>query len=147
VEWRLELVLVPVADVDRAKTFYRDQIGFNEDLDTQLSDDVRLVQLTPPGSGCSIALMTGLAPGPGLESMVPGSLNGLQMVVSDINAARAQLIERGVEVSEPLEVVQEGGKFIYRTITGEPEGWNAFAYFNDPDGNGWILQQTPPGHN
>jgi catechol 2,3-dioxygenase-like lactoylglutathione lyase family enzyme len=143
VEWCLEVVLVPISDVDRAKSFYRDQVGFNEDLDSQFGDDVRFVQLTPPGSGCSIALMTGMAPGPGRESMEPGSLNGLQIVVSDINAARAQLIERGVEVSEVMEVVQEDGKSVYRAVTGEPSGWNAYAFFDDPDGNGWVLQQSP----
>jgi catechol 2,3-dioxygenase-like lactoylglutathione lyase family enzyme len=143
VEWRLEVVFVPVSDVDRAKAFYRDQVGFNEDFDTQFGDDVRMVQLTPPGSGCSIALLTGLAPGPGLENMEPGSLNGLQIVVSDINTARAKLIENSVEVSEVLEVVQEEGKSVYRAVTGEPTGWNAYAFFNDPDGNGWALQQSP----
>jgi catechol 2,3-dioxygenase-like lactoylglutathione lyase family enzyme len=129
--------------VDRAKVFYRDQVGFNEDLDSQFGDDVRMVQVTPRGSGCSIALLTGLAPGPGLKTMEPGSLNGLLVVVSDINAARAKLIENGVEVSEVLEVVQDGGKSVYRAVTGEPRGWNAYAFFNDPDGNGWVLQQSP----
>jgi predicted enzyme related to lactoylglutathione lyase len=143
VEWRLELVLVPVSDVDRAKAFYRDQVGFNEDFDSQLGDAVRMVQLTPHGSGCSIALMTGLAPGPGLEEMEPGSLNGLQVVVPDITAARAGLIENGVDVSEVLEVVHEEGSSVYRPVKGEPDGWNAFAFFIDPDGNGWVLQQSP----
>jgi catechol 2,3-dioxygenase-like lactoylglutathione lyase family enzyme len=143
VEWRLEVVLVPVSDVDRAKTFYRDQVGFNEDFDSRIGDDVRMVQLTPPGSGCSIVLLTGLAPGPGLENMEPGSLNGLQVVVSDINAARKKLIENGVEVSGAMEVVQEDGKSVYRPVVGEPRGWNAYAFFNDPDGNGWVLQQSP----
>ena len=142
-EWRLEVVFVPVSDVDRAKAFYRDDVGFNEDLDSQFGDDVRMVQLTPPGSGCSIALLTGMAPGPGLKNMEPGSLNGLQIVVSDINAARTRLIENGVEVSEVMEVVQEEGKSVYRAVTGEPSGWNAYAFFNDPDGNGWVLQQSP----
>jgi predicted enzyme related to lactoylglutathione lyase len=143
VEWRLEVVFVPVSDVDRAKVFYRDQVGFDEDFDSQIGDDVRMVQLTPPGSGCSIGLLTGLAPAPGLENMEPGSLIGLQIVVSDINAARAQLIENGVEVSEAMEVVQEEGKSVYRAVSGEPRGWNAYAFFNDPDGNGWVLQQSP----
>jgi catechol 2,3-dioxygenase-like lactoylglutathione lyase family enzyme len=143
VEWRLEVVFVPVSDVDRAKAFYRDQVGFNEDFDSQFGDNVRMVQLTPPGSGCSIALMTGLAPGPGLENMEPGSLNGLQIVVSDLNAARDKLIENDVEVSEVMEVVHEEGKSFYRAVAGEPSGWNAYAFFNDPDGNGLILQQSP----
>lgn len=142
-EWRLEVVFVPVSDVDRAKAFYRDQVGFNEDFDSQFGDDVRMVQLTPAGSGCSIALLTGMAPGPGLETMEPGSLHGLQIVVADINAARAKLIENGVEVSEVLEVVQEKRKSVYRAVTGEPSGWNSYAFFNDPDGSGWILQQSP----
>jgi catechol 2,3-dioxygenase-like lactoylglutathione lyase family enzyme len=143
VEWRLEVVFVPVSDVDRATAFYRDQVGFNEDFDSGIGDDVRMVQLTPPGSGCSIVLLTGLPPGPGWENMEPGTLKGLQIVVSDINAARAQLIENGVEVSEALEVVQEDGESVYRAVTGEPRGWNAYAFFNDPDGNGWALQQSP----
>jgi catechol 2,3-dioxygenase-like lactoylglutathione lyase family enzyme len=143
VEWRLEVVFVPVSDVDRAKAFYRDQVGFNEDFDSQFGDNVRMVQLTPPGSGCSIALMTGLAPGPGLENMEPGSLNGLQVVVSDLNAACDKLIENDVEVSEVMEVVHEEGKSVYRAVTGEPSRWNAYAFFNDPDGNGLILQQSP----
>jgi catechol 2,3-dioxygenase-like lactoylglutathione lyase family enzyme len=143
VEWRLEVVFVPVSDVDRSKAFYRDLVGFNEDFDSQFGDDVRMVQLTPPGSGCSIALLTGLEPGPGLKNMEPGSLSGLQIVVSDINAARAKLTENGVEVSDVVEVVQEEGKSVYRAVTGEPNGWNAYAFFNDPDGNGWILQQSP----
>ena len=137
------MVFVPVSDVDRAKAFYRDQVGFNEDFDSQFGDNVRMVQLTPPGSGCSIALMTGLAPGPGLENMEPGSLNGLQIVVSDLNAAREKLIENDVEVSEVMEVVHEEGKSVYRAVTGEPSGWNAYAFFNDPDGNGLIMQQSP----
>ena len=112
-EWRLEVVLVRVTDVDRAKNFYRDQVGFDEDLDSQFGDDVRFVQLTPPGSECSIALMAGMAPGPGFETMEPGSLNGLQIVVSDANAARAQLIERGVAVSDVMEVVLEDGKSVF----------------------------------
>ncbi len=142
-EWRLEVVFVPVSDMGRAKAFYRDQVGFNEDFDSQFGDDVRMVQMTPVGSGCSIALLTGMAPGPGLETMEPGSLHGLQIVVSDINAARAKLIENAVEVSEVLEVVQEKGKSVHRAVRGEPSGWNAYAFFNDPDGNGWILQQSP----
>ena len=142
-DWRLEVVFVPVSDVDRARAFYRDEVGFNEDFDSRFGDDVRMVQLTPPGSGCSIALLTGIAPGPGLENMKPGSLHGLQIVVSDVNAARSNLLGNGVAVSEVMEVVQEEGKSVYRAVTGEPSGWNAYAFFNDPDGNGWILQQSP----
>lgn len=142
-DWRLEVVFVPVSDLDRARAFYRDKVGFNEDFDSRFGDDVRMVQLTPPGSGCSIALLTGIAPGPGLENMKPGSLHGLQIVVSDVNAARSNLLGNGVAVSEVMEVVQEEGKSVYRAVTGEPSGWNAYAFFNDPDGNGWVLQQSP----
>jgi catechol 2,3-dioxygenase-like lactoylglutathione lyase family enzyme len=143
VEWRLELVLVPVSDLDRAKAFYRDQVGFVEDFDSRFSDDVRMVQLTPPGSGCSIALLDGMAPGPDVEAMEAGSVNGLQIVVPDINAARASLIANGVEVSEVLEVVHEDGTSTYRPVKGKRDGWNAYAFFRDPDGNGWVLQQGP----
>jgi predicted enzyme related to lactoylglutathione lyase len=119
VDWRLELVQVPVSDVDRAKAFYTERVGFNADYDHQVSDGLRFVQLTPPGSACSIALGTGLGDKP------PGSAQ-LQLVVSDIHAARAQLIERGVEASE----VQ---KF----------DWGWFTFFKDPDGNDWAVQQIP----
>ncbi len=103
-----------------------------------------MIQLTPPGSGCSIALVTGMPTGPDLEDMEAGSLNGLLIVVSDINAARAKLIENGIDVSEVLEVVHEQGASDYRAVTREPIGWNAYVFFNDPDGNGWVLQQSPP---
>jgi predicted enzyme related to lactoylglutathione lyase len=121
VDWRLELVQVPVTDVDRAKAFYVEQVGFNADHDHQVSDEMRFVQLTPPGSGCSIAIGTGL----GLE-MAPGSQKGLQMVVDDIEAAHAHLSERGVEVTE---------------IQHMP--WGDFVFFSDPDGNGWAVQAIP----
>jgi predicted enzyme related to lactoylglutathione lyase len=144
VEWRLEVVFVPVSDVERARVFYRDMVGFNEDFDSQFSDHVRMVQLTPPGSGCSIALLTGMAAGrPGSRNMAPGSLNGLQVVVSDINAARTKLIDNGVEVTEVVETIHEKGGPVYRAVTGVPSGWNAYAFFDDPDGNGWVLQQSP----
>jgi predicted enzyme related to lactoylglutathione lyase len=118
--WRLELVQVPVSDVDRAKTFYTEKAGFNADQDHRVSDEIRFVQLTPPGSACSIAM------GTGLSEMQPGSVQGLQLVVSDINAARAELVERGVEVSEVQEF-----------------DWGSFVFFSDPDGNGWAVQQLP----
>jgi predicted enzyme related to lactoylglutathione lyase len=121
-DWKLELVAVPVSDVDRAKSFYVDKVGFNADHDHRVSDEIRFVQLTPPGSACSIALGTGLVGTP------PGSAQGLQLVVSDIDAARAELVERGVDVSE----VQ---KF----------DWGSFVFFSDPDGNGWAVQQIPGG--
>jgi catechol 2,3-dioxygenase-like lactoylglutathione lyase family enzyme len=142
-EWRLEVVFVPVSDVDRAKAFYRDQVGFHEDFDSRFGEAARMVQLTPPGSGCSIALLAGLPPGPGLETMAPGSLHGLQIVVPDLTAARGQLIEKGVEVSEVMEVVHEAGGSVYRRVEGVPDGWNAYAFFKDPDGNGWVLQASP----
>ena len=117
-DWKLELVAIPVSDVDRAKRFYTDKAGFNADHDHKVSDELRFVQLTPPGSACSIALGTGLV------DMPPGSVKGLQMVVSDIEAARAELLERGVEVSEVQRF-----------------DWGSFVFFSDPDGNGWGIQQ------
>ncbi len=119
-EWRLELVQVPVSDVDRAKAFYTEKAGFNADHDHTVSDEIRFVQLTPPGSDCSIAL------GTGLSGMEPGSVQGLQLVVSDIEAARAELVERGVDVTE-VQVFD----------------WGSFVFFSDPDGNGWAVQQIP----
>ena len=119
-DWKLELVAVPVSDVDRAKAFYTEKVGFNADHDHRVSDEIRFVQLTPPGSACSIAIGTGIIDTP------PGSVQGLQLVVSDINAARAQLLERGVEASGVEEFP-----------------WGSFVFFNDPDGNGWAVQQLP----
>ena len=120
-EMRLELVPVPVSDVDRAKAFYVEQVGFNADHDHRVSETVRFVQLTPPGSACSIAI------GTGLTEMAPGSLRGLQMVVADIEAIHAALAGRGVAVS-PIEDLP----------------WGRFVFFSDPDGNTWSLQQLPP---
>jgi catechol 2,3-dioxygenase-like lactoylglutathione lyase family enzyme len=117
---KLELVGVPVSDVDRAKRFYVDQVGFHEDQDATVSDEIRFVQLTPPGSACSIAI------GKGLTQMTPGSLDNLQMVVADARATREELASRGVEVSE---------------VDDQP--WGIFVYFADPDGNRWSLQQLP----
>ena len=117
-DWKLELVAVPVSDVDRAKAFYTDQVGFHADHDHTVSDEIRFVQLTPPGSACSIALGTGIV------DTAPGSVRGLQLVVPDVEAARAQLVERGVEVSD---------------VQHFP--WGAFVFFSDPDGNGWAVQQ------
>ena len=118
---RIELILVPVTDVDRAKAFYADQVGFVVDHDQQVSDDLRFVQLTPPGSACSIAI------GMGLTDMQPGWQRGLQMVIADADAARAQLVAAGVDASEVDE-----------------QSWGRFVYFADPDGNTWALQQLPP---
>ena len=119
-DMKLELVGVPVSDVDRAKEFYVDKVGFVEDHDQVVSDDLRFVQLTPPGSACSICF------GLGLTQMEPGSLDNMQIVVSDADAIRAELIERGVEASEVDE-----------------QPWGRFVYFSDPDGNGWSLQELP----
>jgi predicted enzyme related to lactoylglutathione lyase len=117
-DYKLELIQVPVSDVDRAKAFYVDQVGFVEDHDHQVNDEIRFVQLTPPGSACSIAI------GTGLTTMAPGSVQGLQCVVADADAARAELIERGVEAGEIQEFP-----------------WGRFTGFKDPDGNEWALQQ------
>jgi len=116
--WRLELVQVPVSDVDRAKAFYVEQVGFLAEHDHQVSEELRFVQLTPPGSACSIALTTGA------HQMQPGSLSGLQLVVESADAARAELVERGVDASEVQEFP-----------------WGRFVFFADPDGNGWAVQE------
>jgi predicted enzyme related to lactoylglutathione lyase len=121
-DMKLELVAVPVSDVDRAKAFYTEQAGFNADHDHRVSDEIRFVQLTPPGSACSIAIGTGLTP----EPPPPGSVQGLQLVVDDIEAARAELAGRGVEVSEVHDFP-----------------WGRFVFFKDPDGNGWNVQAIP----
>ena len=130
--WTLEVVVVPVTDVDRAKSFYADQLGFIVDHDTKVSDEMRFVQLTPPGSGCSIVV------GQGITEMQPGSIKGLQLVVSDIVAAHAQLLERGVEVGD----VQVFDGDMSRLVRGGTALDNVgFVFFNDPDGNGWAVQQ------
>ena len=120
-DWKLELVAIPVSDVDRAKAFYVDQVGFVADHDHAVSDDIRFVQLTPPGSACSITI------GKGVTDAPPGSVQGMQMVVSDIHAAQAELAGRGVEVSDVQEFP-----------------WGSFVFFSDPDGNRWAVQQLPP---
>jgi catechol 2,3-dioxygenase-like lactoylglutathione lyase family enzyme len=117
-DWKIELVAIPVADVDRAKEFYVEKLGFNADHDYQVNDDLRFVQLTPPGSACSIAI------GTGVTQATPGSVEGMQVVVADVQAAHAQLVERGVDVSEVQEFP-----------------WGLFVFFADPDGNRWALQQ------
>ena len=128
--WTLEVVIVPVSDVDRAKAFYADQLGFNVDHDTTIGEGQRVVQLTPPGSGCSVVIGEGVVP-----DMPAGSLQGLQLVVNDINAARAQLAERGVDVSD-VQVMGENP-----SPTGNPLDNVGFVFFSDPDGNGWAVQQ------
>ncbi len=129
-DWTLEVVVVPVSDVDRAKHFYAEKLGFNVDHDTKISEGNRVVQLTPPGSGCSIVVGEGVVP-----EMEPGSAKGLQLVVADIKAAHAQLAERGVDVSE-IQVLGENP-----VPGGEPLDNVGFVYFMDPDGNGWAVQQ------
>ena len=130
-DWKLEVVAVPVSDVDRAKRFYGEQCGFVVDLDTRITDAFRVVQLTPPGSACSITIGTGLV------DSAPGSLQGLQLVVPDIEAARAELVERGVEVSEVVHF-EDGVR-----LAGRGGDWNSFLSFSDPDGNGWVVQERP----
>jgi predicted enzyme related to lactoylglutathione lyase len=120
-DWKLEVVPIPVSDVDRAKAFYADQVGFVAEVDQQPDEKIRFVQLTPPGSACSIAFGTGI-----IDSS-PGSVRGLQLVVADAHAARAELLERGVEVSD-VQVFP----------------WGSFVFFSDPDGNSWSVQQLPP---
>jgi catechol 2,3-dioxygenase-like lactoylglutathione lyase family enzyme len=122
-DWKLELVPIPVADVDRAKTFYTEKVGFHADHDHRLGEGIRVVQLRPPGSACSIAI------GRGVVDTPPGSVQGLHLVVSDIQAAREELVGRGVEVSK----IKDFG------------GGVSFAFFKDPDGNGWALQEIAPG--
>jgi predicted enzyme related to lactoylglutathione lyase len=120
-DWKIELVAIPVSDVDRAKRFYTEQVGFNADHDYPVSEGLRFVQLTPPGSACSIAI------GEGITEAAPGSMQGVQMVVADIHAAREELVSRGVEVGEVQEFP-----------------WGKFVFFSDPDGNRWSVQQLPP---
>ncbi len=119
-DWKLELMMVPVTDVDRAKAFYVDQVGFHADHDHRVNESLRFVQLTPPGSACSIAI------GEGISDAAPGSIDCLQIVVDDVTAAHDELAERGVEVSDVEEL-----------------GWGTFTSFRDPDGNRWALQQLP----
>lgn len=120
-DWKIELVAIPVTDVDRAKAFYADKVGFHVDQDHTVSEDVRFVQLTPPGSACSIAI------GKGVSGAAPGSVEGVQIVVADIEAARSELVGRGVDVGP---------------VTDFP--WGKFLLFSDPDGNRWAIQQLPP---
>lgn len=118
--WKLELVILPVSDVDRAKSFYVDKVGFHADHDQTVSEEIRFVQLTPPGSACSIAF------GKGLSEMEPGSMKGLQVVIDNADEVRSHLVERGVDASEVADLA-----------------WGRFVYFSDPDGNAWSLQELP----
>ena len=130
--WTLEVVVVPVSEVDHAKTFYAEKLGFEVDHDTRISDEYHVVQLTPPGSGCSIVV------GRGVADMAPGSLKGLQLVVKDIRAARNQLVERGVEVGE-IQVLGASGPRPAQPVDDLDNV--GFVFFDDPDGNGWAVQQ------
>ncbi|MGB3633321.1 MAG: VOC family protein [Rubrobacteraceae bacterium] len=131
-DWKLEVVVVPVTDVDRAKAFYAEKLGFDVDHDTRVSDEVRVVQLTPPGSACSIVL------GKGVVEMQPGTLKGLQLVVEDVRAARTELVDRGVKIGE-VQVLGASGSRPARD--GEDLEHVGFVFFSDPDGNGWAVQE------
>lgn len=133
-EYRLEVVVVPVSDVDRARAFYADQVGFVVDVDFTPNEQYRVVQLTPPGSGCSITI------GKGLSDMPPGAIKGLQLVVADIDAARADLASRGVPVG-PVQHHDGTGM-----VDGRGGDWNSFVFFSDPDGNSWAVQESPAMH-
>ena len=133
VDLKLELVLIPVADVDRAKAFYVERAGFNLDVDHQASEEFRVVQMTPPGSACSITI------GKGITDAAPGSVRGTHLVVSDIEAARAELIDRGVEVSDIRHF--ESGEWLPGPDPAHRD-YNSFADFSDPDGNTWVLQEA-----
>ncbi len=130
-DWKLEVIVIPVSDVDRAKRFYAEQVGFTVDVDQRASDAFRVVQVTPPGSACSISF------GVGLGDSTPGSMQGLQLVVSDVVAAQAELADRGVEVS-PVRHMDDGV-----WADGPGGDWNSFIFFSDPDGNSWTVQQKP----
>jgi len=133
-DWKIEVVTIPVSDIDRAKDFYSEKVGFNLDIDHRISDEVHLVQLTPPGSACSIHLGTSTV------SMEPGSIDGVFLVVGDVLAARAELVERGVDVGD-VQVFDEGA---YRPAReGENLDLVGCVFFSDPDGNRWCVQQIP----
>ncbi len=132
-DMKLEVVILPVADVDRAKDFYADRVGFHVDVDHSAGDDFRVVQLTPPGSACSVTLM---------RSPAAGSVQGLHLVVSDVDAARAELVGRGVPVGEPFHF--EDGRQV-DGVDPERRDFGTFASFADPDGNGWLLQERKLG--
>ena len=135
-DMKLELVLLPVSDVDRAKVFYTEKVGFTLDVDHQPSDEFRVVQMTPPGSACSATI------GIGLTDAAPGSVRGTHLVVTDIEAARAELTERGVDVSEIRHMGPDGWA---PGVDPEHRDYASFADFSDPDGNSWVLQEVPAG--
>ena len=129
--WKLELIIVPVADVDRAKGFYAEQLGFNVDVDHRAGEDFRIVQLTPPGSACSITLMK--------NNDAPGSLQGMHLVVNDIEKARAALVDKGVDVSDFYHFLETGQ---VSGLDPERRDYDSFLSFTDPDGNGWVVQEV-----
>jgi catechol 2,3-dioxygenase-like lactoylglutathione lyase family enzyme len=133
-DWKLELILLPVTDVDRAKAFYSEQCGFNIDVDHQPNENFRVVQLTPAGSACSVTF------GIGITTRPPGSVEGLHLVVTDVEAARAELVSRGVEVSPVRHMTPSGW---VDGVDPNRAPFNSFADFADPDGNGWVLQERP----
>jgi catechol 2,3-dioxygenase-like lactoylglutathione lyase family enzyme len=129
-DWKLELIMVPVADIDRSKQFYSEQLGFHVDVD-HVAGPVRIVQMTPPGSGCSITISKGL------NDAVPGTLKGVQICVADIEAAHAQLTASGVEITSVRHMGEAGW------ADGKGDDWNSFFFFDDPDGNSWAVQESP----
>ena len=135
-DWKLELIVLPVSDVDRAKSFYAEKAGFHVDVDHRAGEQFRVVQLTPPGSACSITI------GTGVSGAAPGSVQGLHLIVSDIDAARAELVERGVEASEVFHF--ESGK---QAPGPDPQrsDYGSFLSFSDPDGNSWVVQEVGRG--
>jgi catechol 2,3-dioxygenase-like lactoylglutathione lyase family enzyme len=132
-DWKLELVIVPVSDVDRAKKFYTEQLGFREDVDHKASEEFRVVQMTPPGSACSVTI------GTGLTKAEPGSYQGMHLVVNDIEAARTELVERGVDVSEPFHFGAEGQQ---TGLHPDRSDYGTYLSFADPDGNAWLVQEV-----
>jgi catechol 2,3-dioxygenase-like lactoylglutathione lyase family enzyme len=132
-EMKLEVVIVPVSDVESAKSFYSDKCGFVVDHDTEPNENVRIVQLTPPGSGCSIVISKGI------NTMPPGILQGLQLVVADVEAVRTELADKGVDVTPVRHVDTQTGDW----SDGHGGPWNSFIFFSDPDGNGWTIQEKP----
>lgn len=132
-DWKLEVVVIPVSDVDRAKRFYVDQVGFVCDVDHRPNEHFRVVQMTPPGSACSVTI------GVGLSTAQPGSVKGMQLVVEDIGAAHAHLVKRGVDCSSVRHVID--GEW----LDGPGGPWNSFVFFDDPDGNSWAVQEKPAG--
>jgi catechol 2,3-dioxygenase-like lactoylglutathione lyase family enzyme len=130
-DWKIEVIVMPVSDLDRSKRFYAEQCGFVVDLDHQATESIRLIQMTPPGSGCSITI------GTGITDAEPGSVRGIQITVDDIDDARAHLIANGVDAG-PVQHFSDG---VWSDGKGGP--WNSFVRFSDPDGNGWVLQERP----